>query len=299
MLSLLMLCVARGLRAVFPGAARKRRVRRKRGNHNLSTKPLSEPKPLSLCLPRSGIRSVRFVGQHRALFDYAGFGEIDVDTRLLDQKHDREAWFAARDALVATASDFRAACFDDDPFKSRESLLLKKKALKRSSTSTADYVPAQKWGLSQERGAIEQYARDTKNKVYATGLYTDSTFRFGASPDGLVFDKKTNETGLLEVKCLWSRRFKRKMPNWSFCPARFQAQIQGQLLVCDDAHFCDLVAWIPRNSNGPNYTVVRITRDQAFQKRLQHHLDAFATDLDNLNYLGEKQVDSSSRSLAL
>lgn len=257
----------RGLRPHV--AVSKRRSRRQRKTPKKEVRYVqSSP---TLCLPRSGVRSVKFTAQHRALIDFAGQDPLEVDTRLLSQRHDRETWMAARRSLVTTASEFHfLSCAEK-----RQKLLDAKLRPKPK-----EVTPAMKWGLSQEHVAISQYAKDSKATVYATGLWTDPAATFGASPDGIVHTKD-NETGLIEVKALWSRRFQRKMTPWTKCPDRFYAQIQGQLLITDMA-FCDLVAWIPRNSPrscGPNYTVVRVFRDDTFLAALQCNLSHFADDL--------------------
>jgi len=245
----------RALRWTVTLGASQRRTRRQRVRKEPQTKRGFQTAS-SLCLPTSGVRNVRFLKQHTAAIDFVGFGEREVDTRLLSQRDDEEAWLAARRALVVTASQFRN---------------LGAPELRKQVQDTA----GMRWGRARERAAIEEYARDKQHAVYATGLWTDPTCRFGASPDGVVYDANTNETGLLEVKCLWSRRFKKTMPQWQHCPERFLAQVQGQLLVCDDMAFCDLVAWIPRNSRAPNYTVVRVRRDPAYHDALLHKLHDF------------------------
>ena len=82
--------------------------------------------------------------------------------------------------------------------------------------------------------------------------------KYGASPDGLVVDRATGEAGLLEVKCLWSRRHKRQLAPLTKCPNRYFAQIQGQMEVCD-REWCDLVLWVPHDVR-----VLRVPRDRAF-----------------------------------
>mmetsp|Transcript_19619 Transcript_19619/g.63051 ORF Transcript_19619/g.63051 Transcript_19619/m.63051 type:complete len:255 (-) Transcript_19619:1258-2022(-) len=225
---------------------------------------------MSLCLPLSGIRRVRFVERHTAVFDFAGYGERKIDTRKLSQTHDRAAWMAARRALSATASEFQRLV--QQPSR----LLAKKKVVEpRPSSETA----AMKWGQDCERFAIEQYRRERRHlEVSETGLWTDATCTFGASPDGLVREKN-GETGLLEVKCLWSRRFSPSLTQWARCPTRYHFQIQGQLMICD-LPFCDLVVWIPKNaSNRPNSFALRVYRDDKFQDTLKAKLANFADEL--------------------
>ena len=114
------------------------------------------------------------------------------------------------------------------------------------------------FGKRHEMSAIKAYARKTGNDVAATGLWTDSTGKYGASPDGLVVDRATGESGLLEVKCLWSRRHKRQLAPLTKCPNRYFAQVQGQMEVCD-REWCDLVLWVPHDVR-----ILRVPRDREF-----------------------------------
>lgn len=124
------------------------------------------------------------------------------------------------------------------------------------------------FGLQHERTAVEQYIDRTGLTVDKTGLWTDRNAQFGASPDGLVSD------GILEVKCLYSRRFRSDI-TWDACPPCYYAQVQGQLLICD-APWCDLVCWIPRK-----FIIIRVYRDETYLVDLQHALLAFADELHN------------------
>ena len=220
--------------------------------------------------------SVRFVGRHRAEIT-ADDGTRTVDTRTLSQRGDLATWLACRQALDATASEFSCAAFDASPFASRAALLESKVFPARRSLHVD--TPATRFGRTQEPVAVAQYAAERGHAVSATGLWTDESLAFGASPDGIVVDGDTGETGLLEVKCYYSRRRQRFFPPFARPPGRFFAQIQGGLAVCD-LEWCDLVCWIPKNSHRPNYSVVRVHRDRQYWERcLKPKLDAFADEL--------------------
>ena len=199
------------------------------------------------------VRSASITKQNTATLELDG-RTVDIDTRDLSQRVDEAAWLKCRAALDLTASEFDAAR-DKHKFSSREDVL----------RWQAGKVPRPKlggppieFGRRHESTAIKTYARKTGHDVAATGLWTDSTGKYGASPDGLVVDNETGESGLLEVKCLWSRRHKRQLAPLTKCPNRYFAQVQGQMEVCD-REWCDLVLWVPHDLR-----VLRVPRDRAF-----------------------------------
>ena len=199
------------------------------------------------------VRSATITGQNTATLELDG-RSVDIDTRDLSQRVDEAAWLKCRAALDLTASEFDAAR-DKHKFSSREDVL----------RWQAGKVPRPKlggppieYGKRHESTAIKAYARKTGHDVAATGLWTDASGKYGASPDGLVVDRATGEAGLLEVKCLWSRRHKRQLAPLTKCPNRYFAQVQGQMEVCD-REWCDLVLWVPHDVK-----VLRVPRDRAF-----------------------------------
>ena len=199
------------------------------------------------------VRSATITGRHAATLELED-RTVDVDTRNLSQRVDEAAWLKCRAALDLTASEFDAAR-DKHKFSSRGDVL----------RWQAGQVPRPKlggppieFGKRHESSAIKAYARKTGHDVAATGLWTDSTGKYGASPDGLVVDRATGEEGLLEVKCLWSRRHKRQLAPLTKCPNRYFAQVQGQMEVCD-REWCDLVLWNPHDVR-----VLRVPRDRDF-----------------------------------
>ena len=101
---------------------------------------------------------------------------------------------------------------------------------------------------------MQAYRDKTGFDVRATGLYTCDELRYGASPDGVVVDRATGEEGLLEVKCLYRER-KRTFVSAAKPPARFLAQVQGQLALSGHA-WCDLAIWIPNH-----LAIFRVPRD--------------------------------------
>ena len=215
------------------------------------------------------VRSATITGRHTATLELDG-RTVDVDTRNLSQRVDEAAWLKCRAALDLTASEFDAAR-DKHKFSSRDDVL----------QWQAGKVPRPKlggppieFGKRHESTAIKAYARRTGNDVAATGLWTDASLKYGASPDGLVVDRATGESGLLEVKCLWSRRHKRQLAPLTKCPNRYFAQVQGQMEVCD-REWCDLVLWVPHDVK-----VLRVPRDREFWRdELGPAVAAFSEEL--------------------
>ena len=198
------------------------------------------------------VRSASITKQNTATLELDG-RTVDIDTRDLSQRVDEAAWLKCRAALDLTASEFDAAR-DKHKFSSREDVLRWQAGAPRPKLGG----PPIEFGKRHESTAIKAYARKTGHDVAATGLWTDPTGKYGASPDGLVVDRATGEAGLLEVKCLWSRRHKRQLAPLTKCPNRYFAQVQGQMEVCD-REWCDLVLWVPHDVK-----VLRVPRDRAF-----------------------------------
>jgi hypothetical protein len=215
------------------------------------------------------VHTASITGQNTATLELED-RTVDIDTRDLSQRVDEAAWLKCRAALDLTASEFDAAR-DKHKFSSREDVLRWQAGAPRPKLGG----PPIEFGKRHESTAIKAYARKTGHDVAATGLWTDSTGKYGASPDGLVVCHETGEAGLLEVKCLWSRRHKRQLAPLTKCPNRYFAQVQGQMEVCD-REWCDLVLWVPHDVR-----VLRVPRDRAFwSDELGPAVAAFSEELE-------------------
>ena len=220
------------------------------------------------------VRSARITGQNTAKLELED-RTVDIDTRDLSQRVDEAAWLKCRAALDLTASEFDAAR-DKHKFSSREEVLRWQAGAPRPKLGGQPI----EFGKRHESSAIRAYARRTGNDVAATGLWTDASLKYGASPDGLVVDRATGEAGLLEVKCLWSRRHKRQLAPLTKCPNRYFAQVQGQMEVCD-REWCDLVLWVPHAVR-----ILRVPRDRAFWRdELGPAVAAFSEELEAMRSL--------------
>ena len=140
--------------------------------------------------------NVSIVSPNTALIGFTNGSECFVNTTMLHQRRDMDIWLATRRCLQVTASEF-AAVLGKSPFTKRKDLLEAKLGLRTPFQGNA----ATKWGLRVEPLAVKQYAEATGNTVYETGLWvSQNDVRFGASPDGLVFDPHghgTSESNLI------------------------------------------------------------------------------------------------------
>jgi hypothetical protein len=156
-----------------------------------------------------------------------------------------------------------------------------------------------------EPRALRQYVEVTGNTVEETGLHilqhpttsassSKEWLWFGASPDGLVVDRKTGSKGLLEIKSLWGRRNKKELPQFDGVPKRFYDQMQGQLAVCD-LDWCDLMMYIPPSGKGrKNYCILRIQRDKSYwSETLLPALTTFCEEVEDIRASGDGEVASS------
>ena len=210
----------------------------------------------------------------------------------LHQRKHQSVWLEVRSLLDVTASEF-SAVVGNSVFTTRETLLGRK--IGSISSSFKGNVKAMEWGLRMEPKAFRQYCDVTGNDVDETGLHVmmsksslldgddDNIYwKLGASPDGLVVDAKDGSLGLLEIKCLWGRRNKKKeMPQWENCPNRFFDQIQGQLAVCD-REWCDLMCYVPpSNRFRKNYCIIRVPRNHKYwSETLLPELEKFCAEVD-------------------
>lgn len=217
------------------------------------------------------VRSASITARHTATLELADGRTEGVDTRRFSQRVDEEAWLKCRSVLDLTASEFDAAR-DKHKFSSREDVLKWQAGAPRPKLGGAPI----EYGRRHESSAVKAYAKRTGNAVASTGLWTDASGRYGASPDGLVTDV-TGEEGLLEVKCLWSRRTKKQLAPLTKCPNRYFAQIQRQMEVCD-YEWCDLVLWVPQDVR-----ILRVPRDRAFWvEELGPAVAAFSEELGGM-----------------
>ena len=184
--------------------------------------------------------------------------QIERDTR--DQRMS-SMWFAIRRYRL-TASMFGDVILRR-PETPPDKLVLR--ILKPTDFTT----PAIRYGIDNEKVAIEQYTQYQQANGHSELLVTESGFIInpsfpflGASPDGAVYDPSNQDHpfGFVEVKCPYSARDKTPLEaaaNPSFCCSStsssltlkrhhaYYAQIQGQMAI-GERSWCDFVIYTPK-----------------------------------------------------
>jgi putative phage-type endonuclease len=126
-------------------------------------------------------------------------------------------WYEMRNNMV-TASDW-AAALAENPYNSRNKLLLKKSGLEQSSGGSF----STDWGTKYEPVANLVYEYRYNTKVNEFGLLQHPEYKFlGASPDGI-----TDDGVMIEIKCPTSRKITKVPPHY------YWVQVQGQLEICN------------------------------------------------------------------
>jgi putative phage-type endonuclease len=148
-------------------------------------------------------------------------------TKLPFVKQRSDEWFEQRKNRL-TASDLHDAIKGGATSLS----LAKRKASVVTDNINYGAIPALKWGVMFEPMACRCYSQKYDNiKIHEFGLICDpNNEHFGASPDGI------NDLGIMiEIKCPYTRKI---IDNE--IPVKYQAQIQGQLAVCQ-LEECDYI----------------------------------------------------------
>jgi putative phage-type endonuclease len=223
---------------------------------------------------REDIASVTILAPNNASVLLVNGTIITVDPRELHQRTKEDVWLAVRSTLQVTASEC-SAVLNTSYFTPRQELI----DIKLGNSPAFKGNAACTWGLKVEPTAFRQYVQATGNLAEETGLHIHPNGKYGASPDGLVVDKKDGSKGLLEIKCMYSRRTKTKMKQYNYCPNRFYDQIQGQMAICDKP-WCDLMIWIPKNSKQKNYSILRVFRNETYwDNQLGPALEGFCDEV--------------------
>jgi putative phage-type endonuclease len=247
-----------------------------------SSLPKSAPPPLRYVskdrqkqeILREDIASVTILASNAASVLLVNGTTITVNPPELNQRTMEDVWLAVRSTLQVTASEF-SAVLNTSYFTTREELI----DIKMGNHPAFNGNAACTWGLRVEPTAFRQYVQATGHLVAETGLHIHSNGKYGASPDGLVVDKKDGSQGLLEIKCMYGKRTKTKMKQYNYCPNRFYDQIQGQMAVCDKP-WCDLMIWIPKNSKQKNYSILRVFRNETYwDSKLSPALEVFCNQV--------------------
>jgi len=183
--------------------------------------------------------------------------------KILDLEQNSPAWFEAR-AGLPTASAFSKLVTSTGAVSKQ----LNEYAAQLAAESLGDM---DKWegnqytdrGHDLEPDATAWYSLVHGVDVETVGFCTDDAEQYGCSPDRLIGDN-----GLLEIKCLIGKNHILTASSKA-CPAKYKAQVQGQLLVTG-REYCDLLFYHPIL---PSY-VIHILPDQDFITALKQQIDA-------------------------
>ena len=137
------------------------------------------------------------------------------------------------------------------------------------------YLTPVRWGIENEKKALESYVAQHHHDVKETGLWLLPDGYLAASPDGLVYDKE-ELVGIVEVKCPW-RLHDTKIqqandwakwldyisPSFKLSSSHpYYHQVQGEL-AATGAAWCDFFVWSPQQ-----VLTIRVLPDQYWQETL-------------------------------
>jgi len=121
-------------------------------------------------------------------------------------------------------------------------------------------------GQQLEAEAVRYYEMERDCGAVAVGLVLTDDGTAGASPDRLIGDD-----GLLEMKCPALETHVGYLLDPGSLLAEYRLQVQGQLWVCTDREWCDVMSYYP----GFPAVIVRAMRDGKVQDALSQHIPAF------------------------
>ena len=121
-------------------------------------------------------------------------------------------------------------------------------------------------GTALESEAVHYYEMERDVETQAIGFVLTDDGNAGASPDRLI-----GEIAALELKCPALETHVGYMLDPQSLLMEYRMQCQGQLWVCADRDYADLMSYYP----GFPAVIVRHYRDEVVQKALSLHILAF------------------------
>jgi putative phage-type endonuclease len=162
-----------------------------------------------------------------------------LDSIPLPKQRSKE-WYEFRNNRL-TASDL-GTVIGNNPYSSYKDLLLKKCGHEKPFISG----PAIQHGVKYEDVAVAIYEKRTNVTIKEYGCVPHPNVEFfGASPDGICSKNSENQQyvgRMLEIKCPKSRQLN------GFVPDYYEAQVQGQLEVCE-LEYCDFLECVIKEYN--------------------------------------------------
>jgi hypothetical protein len=121
-------------------------------------------------------------------------------------------------------------------------------------------------GTALESEAVRYYEMERDVETQAIGFVLTDDAMAGASPDRLI-----GEVAALELKCPALETHVGYMLDPQSLLMEYRMQCQGQLWVCKDREYADLMSYYP----GFPAVIVRHYRDDLVRKALDTHIPAF------------------------
>lgn len=173
------------------------------------------------------------------------------------------AWYEARKGKL-TASDVNTA-LGENPYKSREQLLLEKAGMPNEFKGNAATAHGQKY----EDEACKLYEKRFGRKVYEYGLLPHPTLNYlAASPDGV-----TNEGELIEIKCPYGRKITPTVPPYYYGQIQLGMHVTG-------TEKCHFIQYRPSLNELPEeFVVVEVLLDQDWWDKNQPKMKAFCDEV--------------------
>lgn len=189
------------------------------------------------------------------------------------------AWLAVRIGKL-TASRFKdilANGVGSAPSKTRQNYLYEIASEVLTGQMKDNYTnAAMEYGVLTEPLARAAYEETEQEPVTQVGFVEHGDFHgVGCSPDGMLGD-----AGLLEIKCPNTSTQIQRVLSGDF-PSEYQAQVQGQLWVCQ-REWCDFLSYDGRIKGPASYFKVRVYRDEEFIKKLTAAVDLFIVELNEI-----------------
>ena len=267
---------------------------------------LSDDKLQELCLTTA--KNIKVTNEEAEFLQKVTIGQSDCT-----------AWHEHRKGRL-TASHFHVVCRHVDA----ASQVYPKSIVKRIMQyySSAQNVPALKWGRDNEDRARNEYIKFTKGKhnnlaVRPSGLVIHPNYPLlGASPDGFVCCDCC-ESRVLEIKCPFKYRATsptadKPLSDPNFCLQKnakgdvhlsfshpYYYQVQGQIALCN-VKYCDFACWtegglfveeIERNENLITDMIPKLEKffttrllPELLTRRIEYELEAVESDKENQLY---------------
>ena len=120
-----------------------------------------------------------------------------------------------------------------------------------------------KWGQVNEQLAITKYQLKTENIVKPAFFMLHPKLRAGASPDGMVIDRKTGLLGVIECKCLRTNNHLYDIIKANKIPEEYMVQIHMEIWI-SGRDFCDFIGYDSRVQDGLDIFIQRVERDDDY-----------------------------------